>query len=129
MTRRILKNLHHIGMISVILGLIMANFFHAFLMNIDPALATDDIHGACHAHENAGAEKKNGAQKDILPCCADKKSSDAAPLLAVFEFNKSLYLFSLYFSQVPLADKETLKPKSFQAPPNQVALDTIILRI
>jgi len=125
-----LKNLRHVGMISVILGLLMANFFHAFLMNAAPSLAAAESYGACHAHEKASGDKKeDGAQKDILPCCADKKSSTAAPLLAISEFKKTFPIPSSFFGESLPVSHNLPEPKSFQAPPSQIALDTIILRI
>ncbi len=130
MTGGIIKNLRHVGMISVIIGLMMANFFHAFLMNAAPSLSAAESYGACHAHEKAGGEKKeDGAQKDILPCCADKKGSTAAPLLAIYEFNKSFLIPSSRLGESLPISHGLPKPKSFQAPPSQIALDTIVLRI
>lgn len=112
-------------MISIVLGLVMANFFHAFLMNGQTASA--EIYGACHAHETA--DQPDGQTAKPLPCCADSDKNSAAPLLAKTELVKLYHALPFFSGPAVTAQTGTRAPELLTDPPDQIALDKIVLRI
>jgi hypothetical protein len=129
MLKSFFQKIRFIGIFSIIFGLIMANFFHAVLMDFGATPVVASSYGACHGHASTSTTKAQGSQNDPLPCCADKKSSEATTLFALFDFSKLARPSSTYLVPVPPADSGALPRTFFVSPPNQVALDKIILRI
>ena len=129
MLRSFLRKIKYIGMSSVIIGLIMANFFHAFLMSTEPVLLADSGMGACHGREAGADSKQPSSQNNLLPCCADENRGEASAVFALFDFNKLVRPFSTHFKQAVPIDSEDASVPYFLNPPNQVALDKIVLRI
>lgn len=129
MTANFVKKIKHLSIFSIVFGLVMANFFHAFLMGSDPALTISGTYGACHSHEKAHGPEAQGPQNDLLPCCTNKSTGEATVIFALFDFTKLVYPLSMQFSQAALIDTDGPSLAVLPDPPDQVALSKIILRI